>query len=257
MTWRQRKHKKRSLGEENEVVREIRVDFWFLQSSATNSVDWSRVEGCSAKGWIFFQGGEGGNQHRTSEEKCLIHLSPAPPHRCLIKNDDDRGIVLTDFRGRGEETFKVGFSGRALLGLRLRDRKYKLPASVASRTWIVYSQVLLQNLACIYQEISSVTHASPHTDKSECLLGKQRQSWPSCVFSSSSGCRCLNEALEYFRSCSGSIRRNCWITLFSLRVSDLCWALAKVCVCARVCARTCACLRTCRTAAKIIPGFFS
>ena len=117
-------------------------------------------------------------------------LKPSAPNRCLIKKDADRGTALIDFSGKGKETLKVGFSGLALLGLRLRDWKYYLPATISSRKRIVDPRVLLQTLT--YQELSSVIHEFAHTDISESPLGKQRQTWlPDAD-------RCFNEALEIF-----------------------------------------------------------
>lgn len=116
MTWRQKKHKKRRLSEENEVVCEIRVDFWFLQSSTTNSIDSGSAEGWSAKVRVFFQGGEGGNQHLTSEEKCLKHLNPAPPIDAWLKRMTTEGQLSRTSVGEAKRYFRWASQGEPFLG---------------------------------------------------------------------------------------------------------------------------------------------
>lgn len=112
-----------------------------------------------------------GDQHLTTKEKCLIQLeSPLPQlDRCRIEKEGDRGMAFSE---GGQETFRTGFSGLALVGLQLRNWK-STNYLLASRKWIVFSQVFLQTPD--YQELNSVIHALPHTEKSEHPLGKQRQ----------------------------------------------------------------------------------
>lgn len=59
-----------------------------------------------------------------------------------------------------------------------------------------------------------------------------------------------------FGAAQGVLGGTIWTTLFSFRLCDLCWALAK-CVYVFVCARARVCLQTCKTAAELIPRFCS
>lgn len=67
-----------------------------------------------------------------------------------------------------------------------------------------------------YQELSSVIHEFPHTNKSESPLGKQGRISPVVYFDLLPNAGALMKLSKYFRNCSGSVRRNCWTTLFFL-----------------------------------------